>query len=99
MSENIRDTQRSFKVKLGGDCFIKDTSVASFHPPQPQKKVKHPRFMLNTPFGIVEKEFVRVICLSGGKMRRFLADKVTGTLYNRRTGRCLGSPYLSILKG
>ena len=91
---NIRDTQRSFEVVLGGDCFVKDTSVSNFHP---KNKVKHPKHLLKTPFGVVEKEFVRVICLSGGRMRRYLADKVTGTLYNRRTGQCYGSNRLSIL--
>ena len=95
MSENIRDTQRSFEVILGGDCFIKDTSVMKFSPSN--RRVNHPVYTLQTPFGIVQKEFVRVICLSGGKMRRFLADKVTGTLYNRRTGKCLGSNRLSIV--
>ena len=95
MSTNIRDIDKSFEVVLGGDSWVKDTSVIKFHPST--KRVRHRLYFLKTPYGIVEKQFVRVICLSGGKMRRFLADKVTGTLYNRRTGACYGSARLSIV--
>ncbi len=80
------------KIKLGETkTCLSDATVSALA--ESRSKTKTVLRTLRTPCGDFEKQFVRVEV--GDQVR--LADFITGTLYDIKTGRCLGTSHLSIV--
>ncbi len=83
---------RNIKIKIGqSQTCIADSTLSVLA----EARASTPTVTrtLSTPYGDRDKEFY-AIAISD---REFLADSITGTLYDAATGRCFGSPDLKVI--
>lgn len=86
------DLSRNIVIRLGEDkTYLTSMTVAVLA--EKRNKTKTVTKVLRTEYGDAEKEFVEVEA-DGIK---YLADFITGTLYNPKTGACLGTSRMSIV--